>query len=158
MPNHKGEEMTTYADIKRHAYELLNHSRRVGSLKAVCEYLHDTIDTYDWVGFYIAEGEELVLGPYVGEPTDHVRIPFGRGICGQAADRKETFIVPDVRLETNYLSCSVKVRSEIVVPILSTRGVLGEIDIDSHTPNGFTDDDRALLEGLADKIAELDIL
>jgi L-methionine (R)-S-oxide reductase len=117
-------------------------------LQAICQLLQEQIPYYDWVGFYLVEPgtNMLVLGPFVGEPTEHTRIPFGRGICGQAAERKSTFVVQDVAAQTNYLSCSTKVRSEIVVPIVRDGEVLGELDIDSHTPSPFTPADEVLLE------------
>jgi L-methionine (R)-S-oxide reductase len=117
-------------------------------LLAVCRLLKDRVPYYDWVGFYIADPHDpvLLLGPYVGARTDHVRIPFGKGICGQAADRKRTFIVQDVTKEGNYLSCSPSVRSEIVLPVMDGSEVIGELDIDSHTVAPFTDRDRTMLE------------
>ncbi len=90
-------------------------------LLAICKLFKNNVPHYDWVGFYLvhpSRKRELVLGPFVGEPTEHVTIPFGKGICGQAAEEKRTIIVPDVSEETNYLSCSINVKSEIVVPIL----------------------------------------
>lgn len=140
---------------------------RDAALGAVCAILRDRVPHYDWVGFYLVDPDaprELVLGPYVGAPTDHARIPFGRGICGQAADRGETFVVQDVREESNYLSCSVHVRSEIVVPLVVSRPdgaatggavVVGELDIDSHALAPFTPADRALLEAIAARLAPL---
>ncbi len=122
------------------------------ALRETCDLLEREVAHYDWVGFYLADPAEpmLVLGPYRGDATDHVRIPFGTGICGQAAERRETFLVQDVSAESNYLSCSVRVRSEIVVPVLGSRGeVLGEIDIDSHRVSPFTDADRLFLEEVA---------
>ena len=96
----------------------------------------------------------LVLGPYSGESTEYVRIPFGKGICGQAADSGETFVVDDVSTEDNYLSCSVSVRSEIVIPLVSSDGeLLGELDIDSHTPRGFPPEDVRFLEWVASRTA-----
>jgi len=126
-------------------------------LNSICTILKENIDYYDWVGFYLVDEDnknELVLGPFVGDITEHVRIPFGKGICGQAAATKETFLVPDVTKETNYLSCSPIVKSEIVVPILKQGEVLGELDIDSHSTNPFTDDDRLFLENICSLIAE----
>lgn len=131
---------------------------REAKLKAICELLDREIDIFDWTGFYMVDPEaerELVLGPYVGEPTDHTRIPFGRGICGQAAETKETFVVQDVSKADNYLSCSIHVKSEIVVPIMKGDEVLGELDIDSHTKDAITDDHRALLEDICNEIATL---
>jgi len=126
-------------------------------LQAVCRCLRDGVAHYDWVGFYLVSeaGGELVLGPYEGAPTEHVRIPFGRGICGQAAEREETLVVQDVRGEPNYLSCSLKVRSEIVVPIFRDGDLAGEIDVDSHTPAPFNDEDRRLLEEVSRRVGPL---
>jgi L-methionine (R)-S-oxide reductase len=104
---------------------------------------------YTWVGIYRLEGEELVLGPFVGKPSPHTRIPLGRGICGAAATQKATIIVDDVNADPRYLACSLETRSEIVVPILLRGEVLGEIDIDSDQPAAFDDADRALLEKVA---------
>ncbi len=120
------------------------------TLKAICQLLMDNVSYYDWVGFYIADKakNELFLGPFVGEPTEHTRIAFGEGICGQAAVTKKPFVVQDVRKETNYLSCSVKVMSEIVMPVLKNQEIVGELDIDSHTLSPFTEKDIALLESI----------
>ncbi|MBN2379674.1 GAF domain-containing protein [candidate division WOR-3 bacterium] len=118
------------------------------ALQTICEVLMQEVPYYDWVGFYLTDpnaDQELVLGPFAGEPTEHVRIAFGQGICGQAASRKKTFIVPDVSKETNYLACSPTVRSEIVLPMLHLGEVMGELDIDSHTVDAFSEEDRAFL-------------
>jgi len=117
-------------------------------LQAVCEILKEEVPHYDWVGFYLTDPNierQLILGPFAGASTDPVRIAFGRGICGQAVDTGKTFIVPDVSKETNYLSCSPTVKSEIVLPILNEGEVLGELDIDSHTIDTFSEEDRAFL-------------
>ena len=127
-------------------------------LEAVCKLLRDNIPYCDWVGFYLIDqtGEkELLLGPFEGEPTEHVSIPFGRGICGQAAEMKKTFIVQDVSKEINYLPCSPKVKSEIVVPIFKNGEIVGELDIDSHTLSPFTDEDKASLEKICEIVSAL---
>jgi GAF domain-containing protein len=108
---------------------------------------------YTWVGIYLLEAEELVLGPFVGKPSPHTRIPLGRGICGAAATDKATIIVDDVNADPRYLACSLETRSEIVVPILLRGEVLGEIDIDSDQPAAFGDADRVLLEKVAALLA-----
>jgi putative methionine-R-sulfoxide reductase with GAF domain len=105
---------------------------------------------YNWVGIYLLEGNELVLGPYVGKPTPHTRIPLNQGICGAAASSGKTLIVEDVNSDPRYLACSLETRSEIVVPITRHGKVIGEIDIDSDTPAAFTDKDRQLLEEVAE--------
>jgi len=109
---------------------------------------------YHWVGVYLLQGEELVLGPYVGKPTPHTRIPLDQGICGAAASTGQTLVVDDVNADPRYLACSLETRSEIVVPILHQGRVLGEIDIDSDQPAAFTPHDRDLLEGVAFLLGE----
>lgn len=108
---------------------------------------------YNWVGVYLLEGNELVLGPFVGKPTPHTRIPLNKGICGAAASSGKTLIVDDVQADPRYLACSLETRSEIVVPIVRAGRVLGEIDIDSDTPAAFTEEDRRLLEAVAEILA-----
>ena len=127
-------------------------------LERICAVLKDEVSHYDWVGFYLVDPDaerELVLGPYVGAPTEHTRIPFGKGICRQAAATESTFIVQDVTQETNYLSCSPDVRSEIVVPILKEDVIVGELDIDSHALAPFTDQDQAFLDAVCAQVAPL---
>jgi L-methionine (R)-S-oxide reductase len=109
---------------------------------------------YNWVGIYLLEGNELVLGPYLGKPSPHTHIPLGRGICGAAAAEKTTIIVDDVNSDPRYLACSIETKSEIVVPIMRGTQALGEIDIDSDQPAAFGDRDRALLEPVAAMLAE----
>lgn len=127
-------------------------------LQDVCQLLADEIDVFDWVGFYLVDPEadrELVLGPYVGEATDHTHIPFGTGICGQAAETNETFVVQDVSQEDNYLACSIEVEAEIVVPIKKEGKFVGELDIDSHTKDSMTEEHRIMLEKVCDIVSEL---
>ncbi len=107
---------------------------------------------YNWVGIYMLDPSDenvLVLGPYHGAPTEHVRIPVSEGICGAAVAQSETVIVDDVSKDLRYLACSVETRSEIVVPIRADGKIVGEIDIDSHTLNAFDADDRSFLEHCA---------
>jgi GAF domain-containing protein len=127
------------------------------SLKALCRLLRDEVPHYDWVGFYLVDetGENLVLGPYAGKPTGHVKIPFGRGVCGRAAAQRETLVIQDVAQEDNYLSCSSDVVSEIVVPFFKEGRMIGEIDIDSHSPAPFSPEDRAFLEKVCAAVAGL---
>jgi L-methionine (R)-S-oxide reductase len=118
--------------------------------------LQERLPYYDWVGFYMIETAEdpseqdmLVLGPYVGAPTPHTRIPLDQGICGAAAASGQTIVVDDVAADPRYLACSIATKSEIVVPIRMQDKVVGELDIDSHTPAAFTEDDRRLVEHCA---------
>lgn len=126
-------------------------------LLKICQLLDEELEHFNWTGFYFRNGdkEELILGPYVGAPTDHTHIPFGRGICGQVAVSNETFLVPDVQQQSNYLSCSIETKAEIVVPIIKNGLNIGQIDIDSHRLNAFTNEDKELLEWLCDEIAKV---
>ena len=126
-------------------------------LLAICELLENNIEYYNWVGFYFKNGDknELKLGPYVGEPTDHTIIPFGKGICGQVALSNENFVVPDVSAQDNYIACSINVKAEIVIPIFVNEVNVGQIDIDSNTPNPFTTNDEQFLEFVCRQVADL---
>ncbi len=106
----------------------------------------------NWTGFYMLDPDDqgmLLLGSFVGEPTPHTRIPVTEGICGAAVALGETVVVDDVNADPRYLSCSIKTKSEIVVPIYARGKVVGEIDIDSHTTAAFTHSDRIFLEETA---------
>ena len=123
------------------------NSQRV--MTRIVEILKREVPHYSWVGIYLLDGEELVLGPFLGKPSPHTRIPIGSGICGAAARERETIIVDDVNADSRYLACSLETKSEIVVPIMSGSRVLGEIDIDSDQPAAFGPEDRRLLESVA---------
>jgi L-methionine (R)-S-oxide reductase len=124
------------------------------AMKQVVQLLKDAMPHYSWVGIYLIDGNELVLGPFLGKPSPHTRIPLGRGICGAAATEKATIIVDDVNADPRYLACSIETKSEIVVPIMNGPEVLGEIDIDSDQPAAFGRADRELLEQVAPLLAE----
>ena len=126
-------------------------------LQQLCELLQENVPHYDWVGFYFRNGEkeELKLGPYVGEPTDHTIIPFGKGICGQVAVSNQNFVVPDVKAQDNYIACSLTVKAEIVVPLFVNGENIGQIDIDSNTPDPFTEEDERFLEFVNEKVAAI---
>jgi L-methionine (R)-S-oxide reductase len=126
-------------------------------LLQICTLLENRVSHYNWVGFYFRNGEkeELLLGPYIGAPTDHVKIPFGKGICGQVAVSNQNFVVPDVADQDNYIACSVNVKSEIVVPLFVNGKNIGQIDIDSNTLDPFTEADERFLEFVNQEIAKL---
>ncbi len=115
--------------------------------------LLDKLDDYNWSGIYRLEGDELHLDAYVGEATDHTVIPVGRGVCGTAVAEDRNQVVPDVRDLTNYLACSLKTRSEIVVLIRLEGRILGQIDIDGHRVGAFDHTDEQLLSEIADILA-----
>jgi L-methionine (R)-S-oxide reductase len=119
-------------------------------LRQTVETLHDRFDHYSWVGIYLVEGGDLVLGPWKGPAaTDHVRISIGQGVCGAAAASGRTEIVDDVSADDRYLACFPSTRSEIVVPIAYEGRVVGEIDIDSDRPAAFVPEDKQFLERVA---------
>ncbi len=124
------------------------------AMKQTVQLLKDAMPHYTWVGIYLIDGDELVLGPFLGKPSPHTRIPLGRGICGAAATEKATIVVDDVNADPRYLACSIETKSEIVVPIMNGAEVLGEIDIDSDRPAAFGPADRTLLEQVAPLLAE----
>ncbi|MFW2376756.1 MAG: GAF domain-containing protein [Cellulophaga baltica] len=126
-------------------------------LQQICDLLKENIPHYDWVGFYFKNGDknELKLGPYAGTPTDHIIIPFGKGICGQVAVSNENFVVPDVKAQDNYIACSITVKAEIVVPLFVNGENIGQIDIDSNTADPFTAEDERFLEFINAEVAKI---
>lgn len=126
-------------------------------LLAICQLLTNSVAYYNWVGFYFAnhETQTLHLGPYVGAQTDHTVIPFGKGICGQVAVSNSNFVVPDVSAQDNYIACSFTVKSEIVVPLFVNGVNIGQIDIDSHELDPFSEADERFLEYVNQEIVKL---
>jgi putative methionine-R-sulfoxide reductase with GAF domain len=148
--------VATHDDLARAiAQSIAGASDAETAMESAVIQLKSRIPHYSWVGIYLLEGDELVLGPYRGKPSPHTRIPLGRGICGAAATEKATIVVDDVNSDPRYLACSLETKSEIVVPILDGSRVIGEIDIDSDTPAAFGPADRALLESVARALAPL---
>ena len=120
--------------------------------RGIVQAAAESLPHFNWTGFYMLDSADagmLVLGPFVGDPTPHVRIPVSQGICGAAVASGETVVVDDVASDPRYLSCSIDTKSEIVVPIRANGRVVGEIDIDSHDRAAFRDDDRVFLEEVA---------
>jgi GAF domain-containing protein len=149
----------SFDKLKNEVSEILSNDTKPveARLAEVCELLKAEIDYYTWVGFYFKNGDknELKLGPYAGEPTDHTIIPFGKGICGQVAVSNQNFVVPDVKAQDNYIACSIHVKAEIVVPLFKNGENIGQIDIDSNVPDPFTEEDERFLEFVNEKVAEI---
>lgn len=148
-----------FDSLKPHIQALLQNQQiaRTEKLQQLCDWLRQEISYYDWVGFYFAnhENKTLHLGPYAGEATDHTVIPFGKGICGQVAESNQNFVVPDVQAQDNYIACSFTVKSEIVVPLFVQGKNIGQIDIDSHVLDPFTEADERFLEWVNKEVAVL---
>lgn len=147
----------TFELLKPQIERLLSNSELTvdDKLLHVCQLLEKEVEYYNWVGFYFKNGDknELKLGPYVGAPTDHTIIPFGKGICGQVALSNQNFVVPDVSAQDNYIACSFTVKAEIVVPIFVNGENIGQIDIDSNTIDPFTEADERFLEFVCEKVS-----
>lgn len=148
-----------FDNLKLKVQEILSQpfETKEAALLAICSLLKEHVSYYNWVGFYFRNGEkeELLLGPYVGAATEHTVIPFGKGICGQVAVSNKNFVVPDVAAQDNYIACSLTVKSEIVVPLFVNGKNTGQIDIDSHELNPFTEKDERFLEFVNQEVAKL---
>ncbi len=148
-----------FEGLRPQVIKILNASEKNADerLQHICDLLQKRVPHYDWVGFYFRNGdkEELKLGPYAGEPTDHTIIPFGKGICGQVAVSNQNFVVPDVKSQDNYIACSITVKAEIVVPLFVNGENIGQIDIDSNTPDPFSKDDERFLEFVNSEVAKI---
>ncbi|AGE23387.1 MULTISPECIES: GAF domain-containing protein [Geobacillus] len=120
----------------------------IANLANAAALLNQFFTDINWVGFYLADGEELVLGPFQGLPAC-VRIPFGKGVCGTAAAERRTVVVPDVHQFPGHIACDAASQSEIVVPLIKDGRVIGVLDIDSPVKNRFDDIDRRYLEQFA---------
>ncbi len=126
-------------------------------LTQICELLQSSINYYDWVGFYFANQKDktLHLKAFAGEATEHTIIPFGKGICGQVAISDKNFVVEDVCAQDNYIACNFNVKAEIVIPLFKDGKNIGQIDIDSNTPNPFSNKDEKFLEWVNEKAATI---
>lgn len=123
-------------------------------LEAAVHLIDSFSDGYNWTGFYLIRGGKLQVGPYLGPETPHTEIDLGAGICGAAATQKKSIVVDDVNADPRFLACSLTTRSEIVVPLMDGDQCLGEIDIDSNQPAFFTDQDREMLEQIAEVVVD----
>lgn len=131
-------------------------SVRDAVLRELCALIGAELPGYDWVGFYLPAPDgspELRLGPFAGKPTEHLAIPYGKGVCGQVAESGRTKVVDDVSAEANYISCADDVRAEIVAPILVRGRFAGQLDVDSRTPSRFGAEDRRFCEALCARLA-----
>ena len=137
------------------------------AIRAAVAGVKATKSYYDWVGVYLLEGDPSIRrlagsgqgvltlreDHYLGQPTSHIRIPLGSGICGASATDGETLVIDDVRADSRYIACGLSVQSEIVVPILAGERLVGVLDLDSDTPAAFGEDDRRELEQVAGALA-----
>ena len=126
---------------------------RVANLANASALLYSALDGINWAGFYLCEGDRLVLGPFQGKPAC-IEIPIGRGVCGTAAERKETVLVPDVHKFPGHIACDGASNSEIVIPLFSDGTLVGVLDIDSPFFDRFTEADKEGLERFAEILSD----
>lgn len=148
-----------FTSLKSESQNILDNDSLsvIERLNSLCAFLQASISHYDWVGFYFSDfsTKTLHLKAFAGEPTDHIEIPFGKGICGQVALSNSNFVVPDVAAQDNYISCSINVKSEVVIPLFKDGVNVGQIDIDSHTLDAFSEKDEEFLEWINQKVSQL---
>jgi L-methionine (R)-S-oxide reductase len=153
-------EASKAKDLKTELAELAARARSTHELMSeIVRLLQERMLKYNWAGFYMLETSPgqppmLVLGPFQGAMTPHTRIPLHQGICGAAASTGKTVVIDDVSKDPRYLACSLETKSEIVVPIFVRGKVAGELDIDSHFPAAFKEEDRELVEYCAHLIGQ----
>lgn len=151
----KGSESKYLAEIK--TILCASDTNVLSGLNHCCSYLRKTFDHFDWVGFYFSDfsTKTLKLVAYSGAPTNHTSIPFGKGICGQVALSNKNFLVPNVQEQDNYIPCSFDVSSEIVIPLFVDGKNIGQIDVDSHKINAFSNKDELFLVACCNLISKI---
>ena len=127
---------------------------RIANLANASALIYESLEDLNWAGFYLLEGETLVLGPFQGRPAC-IEIPMGRGVCGTAAQTGQTQLVPDVHLFPGHIACDSASNSEIVVPLRIDGKVVGVLDLDSPWPGRFTDEDQAGLEAVGEIVSQM---
>ena len=141
---------------KQKQYELINaqvqalisgESDMIANMANIAAVLFNNLEQVNWAGFYLYKQEQLVLGPFQGQPAC-IRIPMGKGVCGTSASRRETMVVIDVHEFAGHIACDAASNSEVVVPIVVNDQLIGVLDIDSPITARFDDDDRVGLETL----------
>ena len=139
---------TDYAALLAQAGSLIEGVPHfVANLANLSALIWESLEGLNWAGFYLTEGDRLVLGPFQGKPAC-IEIPWGRGVCGTAAEKNETQLVPDVHAFPGHIACDCASNSEIVVPLRRNGKVAGVLDIDSPLLARFSEEDRAGLEAL----------
>lgn len=142
---------TNYATLQSQLQALLEgETHWLANLANTAALLFQELAEINWVGFYLLEGNELVLGPFQGKPAC-IRIPLGQGVCGTTAKRRVTTVVPDVHEFPGHIACDPASRSEVVVPMITAEGeLLGVLDVDSPVLSRFTEEDGVGLGAIVD--------
>ncbi|MBS4195018.1 GAF domain-containing protein [Lederbergia citri] len=154
VKNYSGDRVKNYELVTKQLAALLEgESNQIANLSNASALLNQFLDRINWVGFYLIEDNELVLGPFQGLPAC-VRIPLGKGVCGTAAANRETVVVADVHLFPGHIACDAASQSEIVIPLIKDGTLLGVLDIDSPEKNRFDELDKEYLEKFVEKLQE----
>ncbi|GHU70122.1 hypothetical protein AGMMS49992_01940 [Clostridia bacterium] len=132
---------------------LAEESDPLAAMATVAAYIYAFMERVNWAGFYVARGETLVVGPYQGQPAC-VRIPFGKGVCGTAAQERRAIRVDEVGTYPGYISCDSSTRSELVAPIIIGDKVFGVLDLDSPEPARFNEADLSLIQRIANLVGK----
>jgi L-methionine (R)-S-oxide reductase len=149
---YEGSRTEQYKLVIKQLHALLvGENNRIANLANASALLNQFLDDVNWVGFYVVDGNQLVLGPFQGLPAC-VRIPLGRGVCGTAAQELKTMRVEDVHQFPGHIACDAASRSEIVVPIVKEGMLIGVLDIDSPSVNRFDEVDQHYLEGFVQEL------
>ncbi|HEY6051010.1 MAG TPA: GAF domain-containing protein [Thermoanaerobaculia bacterium] len=144
--DHSAPKSEMYRDLEASLKSLLEgEADAIANLANASALLFQTLERINWCGFYLVKDGELVLGPFQGKPAC-VRIALGKGVCGTAAARRETLVVPDVDAFPGHIACDAASRSEIVVPIVVGADLAGVLDVDAPEAGRFDEEDRAGLE------------
>lgn len=144
--NYEGSIGDQYKTLAKQLDALLTgETDRIANLGNASALLNQFLTDINWVGFYLLQEDELVLGPFQGLPAC-VRIPNGRGVCGTAVTKKETLVVKDVHAFPGHIACDAASQSEIVIPLIQQEKVVGVLDIDSPIKNRFSQEDQTGLE------------
>lgn len=150
--NYSGTRASQYAMLGKQLDALLEgEANAIANLSNASALLNQFLEGTNWVGFYLMEDGELVLGPFQGLPAC-VRIPVGRGVCGTAVAEKKTMLVEDVHAFPGHIACDGATRSEIVIPLIKNGEVIGVLDIDSPELSRFTAEDQSGLENFTETL------
>ncbi|MFI7001389.1 GAF domain-containing protein [Nocardia sp. NPDC050175] len=144
-----GDRTEQYQQLAAQAQALVaDEPDRVANAANVASLVFHALPDLNWVGFYFYDGNELVVGPFQGKPAC-VRIAIGKGVCGTAAQTRETQLVPDVHAFPGHIACDAETRSEVVIPLVHNGALIGVFDLDSPKPDRFDDIDKDGLESVA---------
>lgn len=146
VESYRGSKIENYQLVIKQVTALIeDEPDRIANLSNASALLNQFLDSINWVGFYLAQGNTLVLGPFQGLPAC-VRIPFNKGVCGASAANRKTIRVADVQQFPGHIACDAATRSEIVIPIMKNGNLIGVLDIDSPDLDRFDEIDEQMLE------------